>query len=450
MLKITNTVSGKKEEFKAKNQDAVSMYVCGITPYSSSHVGHGRVYVVFDVLYRLLSFLGYKVTYCRNFTDIDDKLLHKAAQLLGDQHRYKEIAEACIKEYHEDMLALNCVSPDHEPRVTNHIPEIIEFIEQLIAKDKAYVVNGDVYFHIAEFPTYGKLSKHNLKDLHAGARVDVDVNKKNPLDFALWKSEPIGTFWKSPWGYGRPGWHIECSALAGYYLDDQIDIHGGGLDLVFPHHENEIAQSESLHNKTFARYWIHNGFVRINAEKMSKSLGNVLTLRAIFEHYDPMVIRYYYLNHSYRSPLDFSFDDIKAFQKNYQRLCKLFTHCNVNKVKLFHGHSEKMRQIPIIQRMLDFLTDDMNTPGMFGALFEYLDEASYTEDELCAVKCFLHDVLGLTLEQLPEKVVTITPEIQHLLDERQKARTEKDWARADKIRDQLQGLGVEIHDKKAN
>ncbi|MCX5925466.1 MAG: cysteine--tRNA ligase [Candidatus Dependentiae bacterium] len=450
MLKITNTMSGKKEFFKSRNPDMVTMYVCGITPYSDSHIGHGRVYVVFDVLYRLLAFLGYQVTYCRNFTDIDDKLLNKAELLYGDQQRYKEIADACIKQYHENMFALNCVSPDHEPRVTDHMPEIIAFIEQLILEDKAYEVNGDVYFHIASFPAYGKLSKHDVKDLRAGSRVDIDIHKKDPLDFALWKSEPEGTFWHSPWGYGRPGWHIECSALASYYLGDHIDIHGGGLDLVFPHHENEIAQSEALHKKNFANYWIHNGFVRINTEKMSKSIGNVLSLSTIFEQFDPMVIRFYYLNHSYRSPLDFSFDDIRASQKSYQRLCKLFSQCNDAQVNAMHGQVEKMQQFPLITQMLDFLIDDMNTVGMFGVLFESINTLANSSQELCAVKCFLQDVVGLTLEVIPEDTVVITPAMQALIGEREKARANKQWARADELRDQLSQLGVGVHDKKSD
>lgn len=450
MLKITNTISGKKEVFKPRNAEVVTMYVCGVTPYAESHVGHGRVYVVFDVFYRLLTFLGYQVTYCRNFTDIDDKLLHKAEQLYGDQHRYAEIADKSIEQYHDNMFALNCVSPDHEPRVTNHIPEIIDFIEQLILAEKAYEVNGDVYFHIASFPTYGRLSKHDLKDLRAGARVDVDVQKKDPLDFALWKSEPEGTFWKSPWGYGRPGWHIECSALASYYLGDNIDVHGGGLDLVFPHHENEIAQSESIHKGAFAKYWMHNGFVRINAEKMSKSLGNMLTLNAIFEQFDPMVVRFYYLNHSYRSPLDFSFEDMSACRKSYNRLCKLFVACSADRMRDMRQHPEKIKRVPLVERMMSYLLDDMNTPGMLGVLFEHMDELAQNSEELCAVKCFVHDVLGLSLEVIPEKTAVITPEIQLLIDARQKARTEKNWARADEIRDQLVTLGVAMHDQKTD
>jgi len=397
--------------------------------------------------------MGYYVTYCRNFTDIDDKLLIKAEKQWGDQQRYIEIADTYIKQYHQDMIALNCVSPDHEPRVTNHIPEIIDFIEQLVLDNKAYVVNGNVYFHIPLFTAYGKLSKHDLKDLRAGSRIDVDPDKKDPLDFALWKSEPEGSFWKSPWGYGRPGWHIECSALASYYLDEQIDIHGGGLDLVFPHHENEIAQSESLHGKPLARYWVHNGFVRMDAQKMSKSLGNIRTLDELFKQYDPMVIRFYFLNHHYRAPLDFSMTDIQALQKSYARLCALFSSCTKESCKSEHmlpEHLASVKNIPIVDRMLGFLLDDLNTVGMFGVLFEHLDLLIHNHEHLCAVKYLLRHVLGLTFEVACEQPTKITPEIQMLIDERKEARTQKDWARADILREQLQVLGVIVHDKKVD
>ena len=267
----------------------------------------------------------------RNFTDIDDKLLNRAAKQLGDKHKYREIASFFINTYHADMVALNCVSPSVEPRVTDHIPEIIAFIEGLVRAGYAYAVSGDVYFQVRKFAPYGALSKRNLDDLCVGARVEVNDKKRDPLDFALWKGEPEGEFWPSPWGYGRPGWHIECSALADNYLSDQIDIHAGGLDLVFPHHENEIAQSEGLHQKQFARYWVHNGFVNIGKEKMSKSLGNFFTLDDVFQQINPMVVRFYYLTHHYRAPLEFSFDTVFALKKTYQRLVSVFgavpDHC---------------------------------------------------------------------------------------------------------------------------
>ena len=443
-IRITNTLTGKKELFKPFEQGKVTMYVCGVTPYDFAHLGHGRCYVAFDLLYRLLQFLTFEVRYCRNFTDIDDKILHKAHKELGNETRYPEITQKYIASFHEDMAALNCLSPDYEPRVTENMPIIVAFIMGLINAGKAYVSNGDIYFHIPNFPDYGKLSKHKLEDLRAGARVDVSEKKKDPLDFVLWKGAPEGQFWESPWGYGRPGWHIECSALAAHYLGKQIDIHAGGMDLIFPHHENEIAQSEGLYKVPFVHYWVHNGFVRIDQEKMSKSLGNVFMLRDIFTHFDPMVVRFYLLNHHYRAPLDFSFDDLQAIQKSYQRLCSVFAAHTCTQ-----QHSqEELQKLPIIQDMLDFLCDDLNTPGMWGVLFEQLGSLQKDEHGLCMVKLFINQVLGVTLEPLPAEEVEITPEIQKLLQERERARQEKDWARADAIRDQLVKMGIDVRDEK--
>ena len=442
MLKISNTLTGTKEAFEPREPGKVKLYVCGVTPYDNAHMGHGRVYVTFDMLYRLLHYLDYEVTYCRNFTDIDDKLLNKAEAAFGDRLRYKEIADSYIKSYTEDMRKLNTLPPDYEPRVTENIDAIIAFIQGLIDKDKAYIANGDVYFHIQAFPDYGKLSKQKLDELRAGARVEVSELKKDPLDFALWKSESEGQFWKSPWGYGRPGWHIECSALAATYLGKHIDIHAGGMDLIFPHHENEIAQSEGRYGAPFSKYWMHNAFVRVDKEKMSKSLGNFFTLQDVFKNIDPMVIRYYYITHHYRAPLDFSFDDIAAVQKSYQRLCKLFSTSTIKSDKADSNKSL------LVKKMLEFLTDDLNTPGMLGVVFEHLDELQKDAQELARVGFFLQDVIGLRLEPLPEKEVEITPEIQKLLDEREEARKAKNWARADEIRDQLTAMGFEVQDKK--
>ena len=311
MIKLTNSCAGKKEIFDIKNE-TVQLYVCGITPYDYTHIGHGRCYVLFDVLYRYLRSIGVKVIYCRNFTDIDDKLLCKAQELYGDQFQYKKVADAFIENYLQDMESLNCLFPDYQPRVTEVIDDIIEFIDGLIKKNCAYVVNGDVYFSVKNFPEYGQLSKRKLDQLCAGARVDINEQKRDPLDFALWKAGAEGTFWKSPWGWGRPGWHIECSVMAYKNLGKTIDIHGGGMDLIFPHHENEKAQSEALWNQSFARVWMHVAFVQINKEKMSKSLGNFFTLRELFNKFDPMVIRFYLLSHHYRSPIDFCSKTVRS------------------------------------------------------------------------------------------------------------------------------------------
>lgn len=440
-LKIQDTLSNKKQEFIPLDKEKVKMYVCGITPYDYAHIGHGRVYVTFDVFYRLLKFLGFDITYARNYTDIDDKLLNRSQKELGDKFKYQELAEKYIDAFKSNMSDLNCLSPDYEPKVTDNIQDIINFVQGLIDKGKAYQVNGDVYYSVRSFPSYTKLSKKNLEDLQSGARVDIDDRKKDPLDFALWKSEREGEFWKSPWGYGRPGWHIECSALAKKFLGEQIDIHAGGIDLIFPHHENEIAQSEGLHNKEFSKYWMHNAFVRINQEKMSKSLGNFFTLNDVFKEFDPALVRYYYLIHSYNTPLDFSFDDLKSAEKSYQRLCKAFENIEDKDFSL-----ELVQKNQISSKMLTFLLDDLNTPGLFGVVFENLKDLSNGSPQL--IKFILKSILGLKLVPLKEKEQEITPEIEALINQREEARKNKDWATADKIRDQLKNLGVKLEDKK--
>lgn len=445
MFTLTNTLTGKKESVNTIKPDSASLYVCGITPYDHAHIGHGRSAVSFDLLYRWLNFLGKKTTFVRNYTDIDDKLLAKAAAKYGDPLEYKKIAQKFITEYQDEMKALNCLVPDYEPRVTEHIPIIITFIQDLIDKGHAYTANGDVYFAINTYPAYGELSKQQVSALRAGSRVDVDEKKRDPLDFALWKGEKEDTFWKSPWGYGRPGWHIECSALASDYLGDEIDIHGGGRDLIFPHHENEIAQSQARSNRPFARYWVHNGLVNIDAEKMSKSLGNIVILEDILKRYDPMMLRFYFLMHHYHSPLEFSFDDLDGAEKSYKRLCRLFEN-----VERGTFSKEELERLPIIKKMLDFLADDLNTPGMFGVLFEHLDELEADPEQLKAAKQLLADILGLPLRLVEEKRVPITPEIKKLIDERNQARALKQWARADEIRDRLRAMGVTIQDDKLN
>lgn len=444
MITLTNSLTGKKQQLVPLQDNHVTLYVCGITPYDYAHIGHARVYVIFDVLYRLLQFLGYRVTYCRNFTDIDDKLIARAQKEYGDGQLYKKVADFFSAAFTANMEQLNCLAPTYQPCVTDHIPDIITFIDELIRSGHAYVAGSDVYFSLATFPAYGKLSKQELEQLRSGARVEPHDNKKDPLDFALWKHEPEGTFFKSPWGWGRPGWHIECSALIKKCLGTQIDIHGGGQDLLFPHHENEIAQSSSLSKKPLASVWMHNAFVRIDKEKMSKSLGNFFTINDIVKNYDPMGLRYYILQHHYRAPLDFSFQDLEASQKGYQKLCTVFqaTDCTVQS-------PEQVRTIPVIQDMLAFLTDDMNTPGMLGVLFEAVPHLKQDAAARCAVKQFLQEVLGLSLEPLREHTVTITPEIQKLIDERIKAREARDWARADELREALRKQGVEVHDSPA-
>jgi cysteinyl-tRNA synthetase len=441
----------EKQPIIASAQDnTIKLYVCGITPYDAPHIGHGRCYVTFDLLYRLLEFLGYKVVYCRNFTDIDDKLLAKSEKEFGTPFKFADIAQRYIDIFDRDMQLLNCKKPTFEPRVTQTIPEIIALVQELIKADKAYVVDGDVYFSIDSYPEYGALSHRNLEDLQAGARVAVDTRKRNPLDFALWKSEPDGHYYKSPWGYGRPGWHIECSAMAKKFLGETIDVHGGGMDLIFPHHENELAQSQAIQKEPFVKVWAHNAFVQINKEKMSKSLGNFFTLDDIFKQFDPQAVRFYFLQHQYRNPLDFSVHDLEVAQNSYKKLAKQFAIIRplpLIQPPLVVSEVESMAGA-IITQMLNFLKDDLNTPGMFGVLYKHIDEVLANPLVAGSVKSLLQNVLGLTLVPLPEKIQEITPEIQQLLEERIAARAAKDWAKSDTIRDQLKALGYDVQDKK--
>ncbi|MGC2310947.1 MAG: cysteine--tRNA ligase [Candidatus Babeliaceae bacterium] len=440
-IRLTDTLTGNLQPLIPQEKNKVTLYVCGITPYDFAHVGHGRVYVTFDVLYRLLKSHNYEVLYCRNFTDIDDKLILRAEKEYQDPFKYAVVADTFITAFNEDMHALQCLKPTFEPRVTENMDAIIQFVQGLVTQGHAYVVDGDVYFRISSFPEYGKLSKRKRKDLLAGARVAVNERKEDPLDFVLWKAEAPNSYWKSPWGYGRPGWHIECSTLADIFLGQTIDIHGGGMDLIFPHHENEIAQSESLHGKQFVRLWVHNAFVQINKEKMSKSLQNFFTLRDLFKKHDPMVIRYMILMHQYRNPLDFSLGELAGIEKTYQRLCKLFVATQI---------VADYQKSPLVQQMLAHLTDDLNTPALLGVLFENIKIVQENEQERAAVKTLLQEILGLSLQPLPEKTIEITPKIEELIQLREQARKNKDWQQADKLRDELKTLGYEVHDQKLN
>jgi len=448
-LLLTSTFTGKKEPFIPQDPAVVTMYVCGITPYDYAHIGHGRCYVTFDILYRLLRFLGYRVTYCRNVTDIDDKLLNRAERDYGSPFDYTKVANFYTNAFHEDLRKLSCLSPTYEPRVTEHIPAIIAAIGNLVAAGHAYVSEGSVYFRITSYPPYGTLSKQKIDEMRAGARVAVNECKEDPLDFALWKAEAAGTFWESPWGWGRPGWHIECSVLALQLLGKSIDIHGGGMDLLFPHHENERAQSESLTGLPFVRYWLHNAFVRIKQEKMSKSLGNFVTLRDAFSRVDPMVLRYYFMIHHYRNPLDFSWDDIEATQKNYQKLIHILsaardtTSFEKYRIEEFLGHND-----PLLQKMVALLTDDLNVQGCLGLAFEEAAQLRDNPERATLIAAFIRNILGCSLQPIAEKEVVITDEIRQLLQERLEARAQRDWKRADGIRDALAAKGIKVQDDK--
>lgn len=451
-IKLTNTLTRKEEFFTPQTANNVKIYVCGITPYDYSHLGHGRCYVNFDVLVRLFKFLGYKVDYVRNFTDIDDKILKKAEEQ-GDINLYPKISKKFIEAYHLDMKALGNLKPDHEPRVTQYIPQIIKFVEGLIQNGKAYIIDSDVYFDISKYAEYGKLSGRTLDEQKSGARVEIDQRKHNPEDFALWKGNAEGLFWKSPWGFGRPGWHIECSVMAQEILGQTVDIHGGGMDLIFPHHENEIAQSEGLHEKVFARYWVHNAFITINKEKMSKSLGNFVTLKDIFKHFDPMVLRYFFLQHNYRTPIDFSDEELKASQIAYKKLINLFGTKTSNSESSDKENTQAISTVeilknPLAQKIVTALCDDLNTPKALGLIFENLAEIKEDDQTKLAVQAIVQNILGLNLYPIHEEQTVVTPEIQALIEQREQARKDKNWALADQIRDQLKNLGYDAKDKK--
>lgn len=439
-LKLYNTLTKKKELFTTQQSNTILMYLCGITPYDYAHLGHGRASINFDILYRLLKYTDYSVTYVRNFTDIDDKILVRAEKE-GIPDNYQSVAQRFIDAYHQDMANLNCLPPTHEPRVTQFIPQIIDFIQALVNNKNAYIVDYDVYFDISTFPEYGKLSGRTDDDLLAGARVEVDMRKRNPGDFVLWKGNNEQKFWKSPWGFGRPGWHIECSVMSKVLLGTTIDIHGGGMDLIFPHHENEITQSESLHNKPLARYWLHNAFITINKEKMSKSLGNFITLTQLFEHYDPMAFRFFILQHHYRTPIDFSDNELQASMVAYKKLITTFSIIQEQK-------AETSDHINLQKDILTALHDDLNTPRVLGIIFENLSIIKENLPLAATIKYVLVNLLGLTLQPLNEKTIEITPEIQTLINQREQARKEKNWALADQIRTKLQELGYTTQDKK--
>lgn len=444
---LTDSLQGTTVSLTPLNNNTVLLYVCGITPYDYAHIGHGRCYVTFDLLLRVLQDAGYQVKYCRNFTDIDDKIISRAARELGDPRRYPEIAEKFITAYHADMKGLGCKSPDSEPRVTETIPEIIQAVQDLITRGYAYVVDGDVYYRVRRCARYGALSKRNLDDLRVGARVEVDTRKEDPLDFALWKSEPVGEFWESPWGWGRPGWHIECSVMARSCLAESIDIHGGGADLLFPHHENEIAQSEGLSGKKFAQIWMHNAFVKLGSEKMSKSLGNVINLRDLCVQYPARIVRYYFLTHHYRSPLDFSPDLLDAAMRGYESLCALL-YDQEDPVWSPKNTQERPAAQEIVMQLRAALQDDLNTPRMFATIFEQRDSIKKDPVVRRAVKTFVEQIAGIEIIPVPAQQVQITPEIEQLIQARNTAREQKNWVAADQLRDQLRALGVDVRDTK--
>ncbi len=455
-MRIYNSLSQQKEEFVPISEDEVKIYVCGPTVYNFFHLGNARPFVVFDTLRRYLEYIGYKVNFVQNFTDVDDKIINRAKE---EGMTAPEISEKYIAEYFKDTKALNIHPATTHPRVSENIQQIIEFISTLIEKGYAYRVDGDVYYSPTKFDGYGKLSKQNIDELRAGARIMVEEKKREPLDFALWKArkEEGEIAWKSPWGMGRPGWHIECSAMSKRYLGPTLDIHAGGQDLKFPHHENEIAQSEACNGVEFAKYWMHNGYITINKEKMSKSLGNFFTVREILERYDGEVIRFFLLSGHYRSPIDFndglmdmakaSLGRLENARDNLKFLAETQEGNTTEAEKRALNDFEKFRV-----KFKDAMDDDLNTADAISAIFELVTEINRDVKDGCSkemaeksldILLELTGVLGL-LET--EKDESVDDEISKLVEERQQARAEKNFQRADEIRDMLKERGITLKD----
>jgi len=482
-LMVYNTLTKKKEKFIPIKQGKVGIYVCGITAYDVCHIGHARSAIVFDVIYKYLKFKGYNVTYVKNFTDVDDKIIEKSITEKADIY---EISERYIEEHNEDMDKLGVARPTITPRATENIKGMVRLVDTLLEKGFAYVSEGgDVYFSVKSFPGYAKLSGRNMDDMLAGARVDVDKNKENPLDFVLWKSSKKGEpWWDSPWGRGRPGWHLECSVMSQRYLGNTFDIHGGGEDLIFPHHENEIAQSEGATGKPFARYWIHNGFIRVDSEKMSKSLGNIFTIKDMLEQFHPEVLRLFILQSHYKSYIDFSHqflaDARHGMGRFYGTLKKIkdALECGIDYAQVYEkdlsGMDEEVFVIigKLPEKFSEAMDNDFNTPQAIGSIFDVIRIINgYMGDkrfEATPASLFVLDrakknimesgkILGLFLEDPDEyfdndkkreagKLGIDIDEIEDMIRERKKARDESNWTRADEIRAKLASRGVILKD----
>lgn len=457
-MRLFNTLTRKKEEFKPLDANEVKMYSCGPTVYNYFHIGNARPFIIFDTLRRYLKYRGYKVNFVQNFTDIDDKMIRRANE---EGITVKELAEKYIGEYFVDARGLGILEATVHPKATEHIGEIVALIKKLEERGFAYAVNGDVYFNTKAFEEYGKLSHQSLDDLELGSRIEVDERKKDPVDFALWKAQKPGEpAWESPWGQGRPGWHIECSAMAMKYLGETIDIHSGGQDLIFPHHENETAQSEAATGKPFANYWIHNGFINVNNEKMSKSAGNFFTVRDIAEKFDYEVIRFFMLSAHYRSPINFSAELLEQAKNGLERIY----NCLGNLLYL-KEHSrdaalsgeEKALQEKLNgfkDRFVQAMEDDLNTADAIAAIFDIVKEVNSSLSPASQYSpgiigyCYdlikeLGGVLGIVQK---EKSGSIDAEVEELIKQRQQARSEKNWKAADEIRDKLKSMNIILED----
>ena len=449
-MKLHNSYTNKVEEFVPIDGNKVKMYVCGPTVYDFAHLGHARCYITWDVLYRYLKFKGYDVTYCRNVTDVDDKILKKAEK---EGKTPEEVSQYWYKQFENSMKALNTLKPDIEPFATKTLGEMIGMVKDLINKGYAYEADGDVYFRVKKFPEYGSLSKQPIDQLESGARIEVGEHKEDPLDFALWKKdEKFG--YKSPWGVGRPGWHIECSAMSRKYLGKTIDIHAGGADLIFPHHENEIAQSECANGCKFVNYWLHNGFVTINKEKMSKSLGNFLTIDELLKKYDSNTIRFFILTNHYRMPVEFSDEALSSAQAGVKRMLNA-KHTKINE-------DLDITKTDEYKAFVDAMDDDLNTSKALAVLFELTNKANKDDKDAFTLLYKLASTLGFTFEKatlsedelknavkhVSEKLGENFNSMDELIAYRKNARDAKNWAVSDKIRDALDEVNIILKDSK--
>lgn len=454
-MKVYNTLTRQKEDFKTIEENKVRMYVCGPTVYNYIHIGNARPLVFFDTVRRYLEYKGYQVKFVMNFTDIDDKIINRAIEEGVD---YKVITEKYIQAFKDNAKGLNVDdSKITHIKATDYIGKMINFIKGLEEKGAAYDTDDTVFFSVEKAKDYGKLSRKNIDDLVAGARVDLNEHKKNPMDFALWKKKKLDKepAWNSPWGMGRPGWHIECSVMAKHSLGETIDIHGGGEDLQFPHHENEIAQSETLHNHAFANYWMHNSMITVDSEKMSKSKGNFFTLHDIEKHYDLRIIRMWLISSHYRSPLDFSTESLDAIKNSYERLNNTFEKLESFKHESFSQEKNDEIKEEINKLMKSFeeaMDDDFNTSHAMAFLFDLSklinsklskEISKETYDLMAKTFSDMSDILGLKFEIKDDELES---EVQALIEERNLARSEKNWAKADEIRDKLKAMSIELKD----
>jgi len=441
-MKVYNTLSRKKEEFIPHIKGNVKMYVCGVTPYSDAHIGHAMSYINCDVIRRYLTFKGYKVQHVQNITDIDDKIITRAN---SRGITTGELAEEYTTGFRKDMKGLNVLPPDTTPKATGEIDKILEVVKGLVEKEYAYESGGSVYFRVRKMADYGKLSNRNLDQMKAGARIESGEEKEDPMDFVLWKaSKPGEPSWESPWGQGRPGWHIECSAMSMKYLGDTLDIHCGGQDLIFPHHENEIAQSECFTGKPFVRYWMHNGLLRLGEEKMSKSLGNLITIKEALNRYGADAIRLFVLNSHYHSPLKFSEEALEAAESGVERLTRVANRAATEAEEIIDVNGYR-------RRFISTMDDDFNTPQALGALFDLAREINQAADEGKGfkkarelLKELAGNVLGLKLETT--EGAAVSQEVRELIKERNEYRKHKNWQKADEVRDKLVAMGITLKD----